>query len=146
VNGNDLGSSVLLDNPLQERAPGFQDLLAHSLDDPAPLEASGQLQLCGCEHAEAAHYHQVFDYARSDPIGAASHELVLKGHHFVADGRLGLSLSAFHERVTAPPLPNGAAKTTAGATPHLYTHRGDAVTGPGSAGRTEKVPEETAQM
>jgi hypothetical protein len=71
---------------------------------------------------------------------------VLIGHHLVADGRLGLALSAFHERVTAPPLPNGAATTTAGATPHLLTHRGDAVTGPGSAGRTEKVPEEAAEM
>jgi hypothetical protein len=29
---------------------------------------------------------------------------------------------------------------------HLLTHRGDAVTGPGSAGRTEKVPEEAAEM
>jgi hypothetical protein len=34
--------------------------------------------------------------------------------------------------------------TTADAT-HLYPQR-DAVTGPGSAGRTEKVPEETAEM
>jgi hypothetical protein len=34
--------------------------------------------------------------------------------------------------------------TTAGATP-LHPQR-DAVTGPGSAGRTEKVPEETAEM
>ena len=33
-----------------------------------------------------------------------------------------------------------------GAAPHLLTHRGDAVTGPGSAGRTEKVPQETAEM
>ena len=63
-----------------------------------------------------------------------------------ADGRRGLALSAFHERVTAPPLPNGVATTTAGATQHLYTYRGYAVTGPGSAGRTEKVPEETAEM
>jgi hypothetical protein len=71
---------------------------------------------------------------------------VLIGHHFVADGRLGLALSAFHERLTALPLPNCAATTKVGAAPHLLTHRGDAVTDPGSAGRTEKVPEETAQM
>src|SRR5918999_610569 len=73
VNGDDLGSSVLLDNPLQDRAPGFQDLLAHGLDDPAPT-------------------------------------------------------------------------TKAGAAPRLYTIRGDAVTGPGSADRPERIPEETAQI
>src|SRR5215218_647900 len=41
VNGNDFGSSVFLDDSFQDRAPGFQDLLAHGLDQPAPLEASG---------------------------------------------------------------------------------------------------------
>ena len=122
---------MLLNDSLQDRATGFEDLLANGLDQPAPLEPSGWQSLYGREHAEAAHYYQIFDCARSDPIGTASHKLVLRGHHFVADARLGLALSAFYERVAAPPHPDGAATTAAGATPHLYTHRGDAVTGPG---------------
>jgi hypothetical protein len=71
---------------------------------------------------------------------------VLEGHHLVAYGRLGLALSAFHERVAAPPhCSEGTATTKAGAAPHLLFYRGDAVTGTGSAGRTGKVPEETAE-
>jgi hypothetical protein len=103
------------------------------------------LPLCGREHAEAAHYHQIFDYARFDPIWTASHELVLKSHHLVADGRLGLALPASHEPLTTPPV-RVRPTTKAGAAPRLYTIRGDAVTGPGSAGHPEMVPEETAQI
>src|SRR5215203_5339872 len=59
---------------------------------------------CWREHAEAAHHHQVLYYSRAYPVGSSPHELVLEGHHVVADGGLDLALSAFHERVTAPPL------------------------------------------
>jgi hypothetical protein len=43
-------------------------------------------------------------------------------------------------------LLKGTATTKAGAAPHLYTHRGDAVTGLLSADRPEGIPEVAAEM
>jgi hypothetical protein len=43
-------------------------------------------------------------------------------------------------------LLKGTATTKAGAAPHLYTHRGDAVTGLQSAGHPGVLTEEAAEM
>src|SRR5215216_6366070 len=99
---------MLLNYVFQDRASRFQDLLSHGLDEPASLEALGKLLLGRCEHAEAANYRQVFDYPRSYPVGAASHELVLKGHHLIADGGLAPALPATTDgRAPAPPRSSG---------------------------------------
>jgi hypothetical protein len=69
VDGDNFGSRVLLDYPLENRASSLQDLLTHGLYEPAPLEALRELLVGGREHPEAAHYHKVFDNARAYPVG-----------------------------------------------------------------------------
>ena len=80
MDGDNSGSRVLLNYPLENRASSLQNLLAHGLYEPAPLEALRELLLGGREHPEAAHYHKVFDNARAYPVGATPHELVLEQH------------------------------------------------------------------
>src|SRR5215217_2476259 len=148
VNGNDLGSHVLLDYSFEDLSSGLEDLLSHGFDEPASLIAIGELLLGGREHVEAANDHQIVDYPGSYPLGTASHEPVLEGQHLVADGCLGLALPTRRWGVhlfCAPP-PGGAPTTKAGAAPHLLTYRGDAVTGLRSAGRPGEITQEAAQM
>src|SRR5215211_5812726 len=137
---------MLLHYTLEDRSSRLEDVLAHGLDEPASLEALGELPLCGSEDPEAAHYHQVFDYARAYPVGAAPHELVLESHHLVADGGLGLALPTRHS-IPAPPRWSGCGNDEGRCrTAPLCPYRGDAVTGPGSAGRPRAFTEEAAEM
>src|SRR5215213_4790196 len=92
VNRNYLSPRVPLDYSFEDLSSGLEDLLSHGFDEPASLIAIGELLLGGREHVEAANDHQIVDYPGSYPLGTASHEPVLEGHHLVADGRLGFAL------------------------------------------------------
>src|SRR5215217_3354302 len=149
VNGDDLSSRMISYYCFKVSASSLEDLLAHGFDEPASLVAVGELLLGRREHSEATNDHQILDHPGSYPFGTASDELVLEGHHLVADGRLGLALPTRRccgvHLFCAPP-PGGAPTTKAGGAPHLLTHRGDAVTGPVSAGHPGEITEEAAEM
>jgi hypothetical protein len=109
VDGDYLRARVLLDRRFEVRSSHFQDLLAHSLDEPTSLVALGELRILSGPRPTNSCWKAIIS-----SLMAASVLFCLR----FMDVSLHLLIGT------------GAATTKAGAAPHLYTHRGDAVTGP----------------